>query len=298
VELKAYLNPNPVLRGDTLTDPYGREYAMRNDPFLEVELCDFPAGGYEVRLLAPFVLQRDVAVSSPRSSLYFLDPRFEDLSISEVTVGVTGAGVQEERTLPIRVYRLTGQVQDFDGQPLVAYVWATRGRLVEHEIVVRTDESGNFTLWHPEGRRLRVFVGDVNYGKTTLECWIMADELKGNVEVHPHIGDFELYEFRAWRLHDMWNMFFLPAIVDAELPPPLKADDIKVWVNGAEAEVKRCTLHEMCFAGDGQDVHYPAYIVSAMLDSSIHDPCPPVVVRAQVDLGGRGRGEAWFIHFR
>ena len=42
MELKAYLNPNPVLRGDTLTDPHGREYVMQNDPFLEVELCDFP----------------------------------------------------------------------------------------------------------------------------------------------------------------------------------------------------------------------------------------------------------------
>jgi len=70
---------------------------------------------------------------------------------------------------------------------------------VENEIIVKSDKESNFTLYCPEGRRLRIFVADTSYGRTTLETWIMGDELKGDIEINPHIGgNLELYELRAW----------------------------------------------------------------------------------------------------
>jgi len=64
-------------------------------------------------------------------------------------------------------------------------------------------------------RLLRSFVDDATYGRRALECWIMANELKIDVEINPNIGgNFELYEFKAWYFDDMWHIFFLPAIVD------------------------------------------------------------------------------------
>lgn len=71
MKIKAYLNPNPPLRGETLIDPHGREYEMKNKPFLEVELRNFPKGEYNIQMLSPFTLEKKAEITSSCSSLYF-----------------------------------------------------------------------------------------------------------------------------------------------------------------------------------------------------------------------------------
>ena len=82
MEIKAFLNPNPVLHGETLIDPWGVKYEMKNEPFLEIELCNFPKGEYDIKLFSPFMLDKKVRVTSNYFSVYFLDKRFENPLIS------------------------------------------------------------------------------------------------------------------------------------------------------------------------------------------------------------------------
>jgi len=297
MNIKAYLNPNPPLKGKSLIDPHGREYEMKNEPFLEVELHNFPKGEYNIQILSPFRLKKKVEVVSTCFSLYFLDHRFENPTISQIGIKVTNREMMREFNLPIRVHKLTGRVADFDGNPSSAYIWATRDRVVKHEIIVKADEEGDFTLYYPEGRRLRVFIADTTYGKTSLESWIMANELKDDLKINPHIGGkFELYEFRVWFFDGIWNLFFLPAVVDAKFPPELRKEDIRVWVDDVGGEIKSFTSHKVYFK-EGEKVYYPAYIIGVMADKPSSQVCTPVIIRALVDSSETGKGEAWYIHY-
>lgn len=297
MNVKAYLNPNPPLRGETLVDPGGRKYETKNDPFLEVELWNFPKGEYDIELVSPFILKKKVEVNLCRFSLYFVDPRFENPAIHKVKIKVKGKEITKEFTLPIYIHKLQGRVRDFNGNPKSAYIWATLEGLVENEIIGKSDEDGNFTLYYSEGRRLRVFVDDATYGRTTLETWIMGNELKSDVEINPHIGgNLELYEFKAWYFDDMWDIFFLPAVVDAPLPPPLKKENLRVWINGLEGKIKSFTPHKVYFGGVEKG-KCPAYIMNVVVDKGYNTICPPAIIRALIDLPEKGKGEGWYIHY-
>lgn len=296
MDIGVFLNPNPVLHGETLVDPHGREYKMVNEPFLEVELRNFPEGEYVVSIFSPVKAEKKIMVKSRRTSVYFLDQGFCNPELSRVHLNLKGKGVEKDEILPCRVHRLSGTVSTFDGKPASAYIWATRNIPVEHDIIVTTDSDGRFTLFYPEGRRLRVFVGDKTYGSTTLESWIMADELKRDVEINPHIGGkFELYELKVWNFDNIWNVFFLPAIVNATFPPEIHAGDVSIWIENQRAKIKSFTPHKVFYKGVKQDAYYPAYLVCAVLDKEQSDLCSPVKIRVIVDRPGEFTGEAWFI---
>jgi|GEM_PF-1259644 hypothetical protein len=296
--LRAFLNPNPVLRGDILIDPHGRKYKMNNDPFLEVEMFNFPRGEYSVNLRIPFKLTQRIKVNSSCFSIYFLDPRFEDNTISKVRLEVVGERVKSEFEVPIRVHKLSGKVCNFDEKATIAYIWATRNIPVKNSMIVKTDQEGNYELYYPEGRRLRVFVGDTTYGRTTLESWIMADELKSDVEIDPHIGgNWELYEFRCWFFDGIWNLFFLPAIVSSKILPELNKRDLRVWINNIEGDIRKFTYHKVYYRGKKSGAYYPAYLACVIGDRYSNRLSWPVKIRAQID-SKRGRGEAWFIHYQ
>ena len=297
MNIKAYLNPNPPLRGETLIDPHGRKIEMENEPFLEVELRNFPKEEYNIQILSPFTLDKKIEITSSCSSLYFVNCRFEDPSISQILIKVAGTEMVKEFTLPIVVHKVTGKVRDFDGAPSPAYIWAARETFAENEIIVKASQNGNFTLYYSEGRRLRVFVGDATYGKTSLECWIMANELKDDMEINPHIrGNFELYEFRVWHFAGVWNVFFLPAVVDSAIPPEPRKKDIRVYVNDLEGEIKSLTSHRVYFEAKDKE-GYPAYIMSVVGNEISNQICPPVIIKVRVESPEKGKGEAWCIHY-
>jgi len=296
--IKAFLNPNPVLHGETLIDPWGRKYEMENEPFLEIELFNFPRGEYDIQLLTPFVLDKKVEVTSTCFSVYFLDKKFEDPSISEVKVRVKGKEVIKECTLPIRIHKVRGKIRNFDVKPVSGYVWLAREDFVEYEIIVKSDKEGNFSLYCPEGRRLKIFVADPTYGRTTLETWIMGDELKGDLDINPHIGgNLELYELRAWFFWNVWNVFFIPAIVSTEIPPKLKKEDIRIWINDKKVEIKKFTSHKVYFEGEKKGEYYPAYIMSGLTNKPLKEVCSPIVVRVEIILPEKGEGQAWYIYY-
>ncbi|KPJ71604.1 hypothetical protein AMJ52_08430 [candidate division TA06 bacterium DG_78] len=296
MRIEAYLNSNPVLRGETLIDPWGRKYEMNNNPYLEIEFYNFPRGRYTIQIRTPFFSEKRVTIHTPFSHEYFTDERFQNPSISATKIKISGKKIVEECVIPHRVNKLTGTVRTFNGKPLRAYVWATGSQLGKPSMITQADEHGKYVLYYPTGRKLRAFVGDTNYAKSTLECWITANNLKENVVIHPHIGNFELYELNAWFFDGMWNMFFVPATVHSKFPPNLSKKDMSVRINGMHGKIKRFTNHRVYFKGKYRGVFYPAYIMTVVTDKPIKEIQSPVIIKVQIRSPKKGRGEAWFIY--
>ncbi len=281
---------------------------MRNEPFLELVLCGLSPGEYAVELLSPVRLKQTFATSSPFKSLFFLHPEFVDPQLPQVAVSVrTGRGTLGEFVLPISVFKITGQVQDFDGNPFPAYLWgvgpSSPGGLPE--TTVRTDFDGRFTLWYPEGKRVRIWIDGESHARSTAECWITAEELKTDVRIDPRVGDFELYGLHAWHTPTTRQVYFWPSSLSLllrskkanwKLPylPRLAKEDIAVRINGQVSLVNGLHIFR-AWIGKGMD--YPAHILELPLEK--RDLCGPELVQVEVRTATRGRGEAWYIaHYR
>ncbi len=288
VQVKAFLNPNPAIEAADLKDPHGQNYKMRNRPFVEVMLIGLARGDYEVTLNSKHLSGKRIVrvdAEDSSSSAYFFSESLEGLSQVRVTVIVEGDEFSLEKSLTLKTHMVRGRVVDRRGDPLNAYVWATRKRLVEHEIVAVTDNDGVFAVRCPRGRELNLFVGDREYAQSTMEAWVMKDDTDADLRLERiTIGDFEVYGLKAWHSASAWHVFFLPAKAGEKMPPALDADDMKVYVDGVEKEIQSCTRH---FVGGD----YPSYILSVDAEK-LHDRSQ--WIKVVVDAAERGYGEAHF----
>lgn len=297
MHVKAYLNPNPEFQGETLINPHNHEIKMKNSPFLEIELVNFPQDEFEIKLISPFILTAKAKVNSSNCSVLFYDKKFQNPWINQIKVDITSQSIRSQFNIPINIQQLSGTVFNFDESPVAAYLYATRNQKEDHNIMVKTDLDGNYNLYYTRGRRLRVFVADSTYGQKNLECWIMADDLRQNVQINPHIGNrMELYELKVWHFDGIWNVFFLPAIVDEVFPPILNKQNIQIWFNDSEGDIKSFTFHKVYYKGT-KETFYPAYILSVSTKKTLKEMSLPVKIRVLVDVPGSGKGESWFIYY-
>jgi len=302
MKVAAYLYPNPPLAGSTLTDIWGREYPMWNEPFLELELCDLPPGEHAVELLSPVTLTQTLRTSTGQGALFFVHRAFGDPQLSEVRLRIRfESGGEEERTLLLRVHKLCGRVRDFDDRPFPAYVWAVGEDPAAPQAIMRTDEEGRFALRYPEGKPLRVFIDDESYSRTTYECWIISEGLKADVQINPRVGDFELWGLHAWHTQLNWHVYFWPCSLPLDLrakrlgrefsAPRLKKEEITVRVEGEE--VPLLGFHRVQVqVGKGRS--HAVYLLDLPLRQR-KNPCKPTRIQVEVQTATRGRGEAWFI---
>ncbi len=196
--VNAYLNPNPLCEGGVLTDPWGQVYPMRNSPHVEVVLSCFPTGKYSVRLTVPsyplFEQETVVELGRDSRSVYFIDPCFAAQSTLDVQVVVKGNGICVGLQKLLRTFLVSGRILGQTGVPTFGYVWASRGLLVQNEVIAASDDRGDFNIRCPEGKQLSLFVGTKGYPETTMEGWIMSESLKADVCVpEVRIGNLEVY---------------------------------------------------------------------------------------------------------
>jgi hypothetical protein len=295
--VKIFLNPNPGLRGETLVDPHGRRFGMINDPFIAVELFNYPKGEYNVALQSPLCLTKKINISEPYQIIYLLDRRLADPLISKAKVVVNGRGYNDIYTQDIGFHSIKGLICDYNKKPRQAYIWFGLNTHSEHKIVVRSDKKGKYRIYLPKEKRVRVFINDLSYGKSTLECWIMAQELKNNVTIDPVIGGrFEFYELKAWHFDNIWNIFFLPAVVDAPIPSLINKKDLKISINGQKAKILKFTPHKVFFKGKTKGIFYPAYIIAAATEKPVPLNESPALIHVQLNSKKLGKGEAWYIY--
>lgn len=221
-----------------------------------------------------------------------MDHLFSEMALEEVRAA----------TCPVSVYRITGQVTDFDARPFPAYIWAVEQPYADRpQAMAKTDPEGHFTLWYPEGRRMRVFIDDESYSRTTYECWITIEALKGDVEIDPQVRNFELWGLHAWRAPMAWQVYFWPCSLLMDLlskrpnwkldhRPRLRREDIMVRIEGTEVPVEGLHIVDV-WAGDG--IEYPAHLLELPLHK--RGCCAPTVIEVEVQTRTCGSGEAWYV---
>jgi len=291
VVIKAFHNRNPALREEPLINPWGAEYPMVNEPFVEVELEGLPPSEYDLTLeTSAHSARQRIRMEAAHKSVFFLHRDLANVPLEQARVEVKNRTLHLESELPLRTYLLEGRALSFEGQPLKAFAWATRldrGKRREHEIITRADDDGGFWLYCPAGRIWQVFVGDRSYARSTLEGWIVCPGLDRDLQIPEiRVGDFEVYDLQAWFSAGLWHVFFVPARVDVEIPPRLDREDVLIWVNGTPARILTMTHHQL---GGG----YPAYILS--VEPPAQDPEGLQLLCLRVDSEGKGKGEAWYI---
>ena len=299
---KAFLYPNPPFQGATLRDIWGQEYVMQNEPFLEVGLRDLNVGEYEVEVLFPVRLRTRLSVSSSQASVFFSHQDLANPSISQVVVRLGGEGKEIwQATLPVFVHSIHGQVRDFEGRPSLAYLWAVEEDLSRPQAMVKTDADGNFVFWYPEGKRTRLFIADESYSQSTYECWVMLDELQGDVEICPRIGDLEVWGLHCWHNEHIWQVYFWPVSLPLDLRarkvgreqfygPRLTKEDVTIRLNGRKVLVNG--FRNVWIWAGGERKH-----LACLLEFPFQrkEKGKPTLVQVEVCTRTRGRGEAWYI---
>ena len=301
-EVKAYLYPNPPLDGETLTNIWGDTFEMKNRPFLEIELFNFPSGKHAIEILYPIRLRKTVNVNSSYTSVYFSHNEFNNHKLSEVEVLIMAKRNKNKFILPLSVHKISGKVRDFEGRSFPSYLWATKEDDPKFKSIVKTDSNGNFIFYYPEGKKLRLFIDDKSYSKETLECWVIINTLKTDLKINPKVGNFELYDLQVWFTMGLCYAFFVPASLSLSMrekkfrwkrhfPPRLtKEDRVTVLINNKKAEIK--DIVELPTHGK---VYYPSYMVVAKPKQRKFTS--PIIVKVEVNSPEKGRGEAWHVYY-
>ncbi len=299
---RALLYPNPPFHGDTLTDIWGREYVMRNEPFLEVEFHGLDAGEYEAELCLPIRQRERLNGSAWAASAFFVHPALANPSLSEVTVRLSTEGKTIwESALPVSVHSIRGQVKDFEGQPFPAYLWAVEEDLSRPQAMVQTDPEGNFVFWYPAGKPVRLFIDDETYSQTTYECWVTVERLEGDIEIHPRVGNFEVWGLHCWHNELVRQVYFWPVSLPLDLRarkagrrafygPRLTKRDVTVRVNGEEVAV--IGFRNVRVSAGGGRTHLACLLEFPFQPGERGEP---VLIQVEVNTKSRGRGEAWYV---
>ena len=180
-----YLYNNPHLEGSFMKDVHGKIWQMINAPHIDVVCEDITNGKgiIEISLFSSqgeiiFKEKRNVKVRKCSCSIEF---RLSEPFVNPARVAVSLSINRKEiiREQAIRLHKISGNITDFNGNPIQAYVWA----IPERELpsvskkgfdgaVVQADKKGRYELWLPEENIKGIFIDDESYHKATYECWI------------------------------------------------------------------------------------------------------------------------------
>jgi len=296
MNIKAYLNPNPYFKDKPLIDPWGREYKMKNVPFVEIEIYKPKEKRFKLKLMEPFPFEKEIKTSSNKISVIFPDKKFANPEISYIRIKIEGKRFKEEIELPLKVHKIEGVARDTKGNPLRVYLWAAGYKFRDYEYISKADKNGKFRFYYPAEKKFRLFICDRKYAKKHLECWFITEGLRNDVRINPVIGNFELWEHKAWINYDIWNVFFSPAIVDREIPPEIEKSDVKVFINGKRAEIKKFTPHQIYFKGEKRGIYYPAYILSGTSKELIKENIDKFLFKIIIKSEKKKiYGEGWYL---
>ena len=185
---------------------------------------------------------------------------------------------KEERTqeIPCHYHKLFGTVSDFSGNPFRATV-SIRPDGFRHSMTVWTDEAGYYEIQLPERTYNGIFVDDESYTVDTLEAWGWHIIMDADQRLDFKVGTGEVYSMQVWPNNGGYPTYFIsfrPMVLVkdkkeyrcsvnnierqvTDIAPDLEMSDIRVTVNGKEAEIESVqTYYET-----GSDSMMPAYLV-------------------------------------
>lgn len=224
----------------------------------------------------------DVLASEIKLSQKLLEAKF-----AEVSVG--GCSERIKLPPPVRVY---GKISDFKGNPRKdAYVMLVNPYGFPHgTAITKTDENGFYEMYAPAAMYHHAFICDGNYGNETLEFYgwnVLAEppELK----LDARFDKIEIYRLTAAETPErtiivefvpmdiahttkaLKRTYELKGRIDPEdmcnegFIPKLEKDDIKVYLNKKELEIRTFSQRYYLPKDLGVECLTPAFVVEAKI---------------------------------
>jgi hypothetical protein len=198
---------------------------------------------------------------------------------AKIVVTVESSDGKRVKEIACRYDKISGNITDFDGKGVKAYVSFGPDDF-SGQIGVWSDDRGAYTIEVPERAYNAVMANNDNYNKTSLECWGWHVIVDRDERMDFRIGTAEVYNLNAWTNNYSKKTFLLsfrpmalalsqsmgqPETVCisgaarkvVNIAPDLESSDVKVTINDKPAKV----LSVQRYYETGNDYTMPAYIV-------------------------------------
>jgi hypothetical protein len=183
---------------------------------------------------------------------------------SKIVISIKGKNnIVAMQEIECKYYKLTGTIQDFDGNPLKIKTFISiQPDDFDEDSYIGTwpDDNGNYNMDLPARTYNSILAVAEEYGISNLECWGWNILMNSDQTLKLKIGNGEIYNMNVWKNNGGGNSFFISfrpmillpkdynAIGDSikingkyfkliNYSPVLDLENIHVFVNGIECKV-------------------------------------------------------------
>jgi hypothetical protein len=177
----------------------------------------------------------------------------------KIVVNIQSSKENRKKNIKCRYHKLHGKITDFNRNPLAGHIIICPDGFAEAQLGILTDLSGNYEIYLPERTYNAIIANKESYGVSTLETWGWHIIMDSDQQLDFKIGTGEVYNLNVWANNGGgWSYFvsFRPMVLPiiwnqkkypvklyeseytiTEMIPDLEPKDIKVMINGTEAEI-------------------------------------------------------------
>ncbi|MFH1070293.1 MAG: hypothetical protein V1794_11800 [Candidatus Glassbacteria bacterium] len=224
-----------------------------------------------------------------------------------IAVTLSAARADRKKEIKCRYYKLYGWIKDFEGRPFRAALRISPD-FFGHPTGGWSDSSGYYEILLPERTYNSIYVDDQTYGIKTLEAWGWHIIMDSDQRLDFKVGTAEVYNLHAWPNNGGVGAFFISFRPMALIPldgakndsensttlngkelkvidiaPALKAGDIRVKVNGREAEIY--SLQK--YYETGRDRAMPAYLIQVRKQEYLGKVTFEVEYQTEMEISGQ-----------
>jgi len=179
-------------------------------------------------------------------------------SPSKISIVIKSPNGERKQEIICRYHKLQGRVTDFKGNPLKSYVAICPDSFVG-SLGFSTDTLGNYDLSLPERTYNAIVADKETYGVSTLEVWGWHIIMDSDQRMDFKMGNGEVYNMHVWPNNGGGSSYFVsfrPMVLPLtknigsytrdlngnefsilNTAPELEPQDVKVKINGKEAEI-------------------------------------------------------------
>ncbi len=242
---------------------------------------------------------------------YHVDPLLPEVVLASIKLPrkffearyaiVSTESYSEEVELPPQV-KVFGRVTDFYGNPRKAYVLlVTPYGFPGGMAITRTRDDGYYEMYVPKAVYHHAFICDGNYGRSTLEFYgwnipveppeFRLDARFDKIEVYRLTASETpertlLIEFVLWdiahtnsilkRIYEEKGKVTVEDICKEDILTPIKKEDVKVYLDDVELEIRTLSIREYSVKDYGVDTTTKAYVLECKI--------PPTIPRGRYKL--------------
>ena len=179
----------------------------------------------------------------------------------KISVNISSAEGSRSKVIECRYHKLCGKITDFDGQPFKAPIAICPDGFASESLGKWSDEEGRYEIFLPERTYNALIAFPKSYGVSELEVWAWHIIMDADQSIDFKVGTGEVYNLNVWPNNGGGSSYFISfrpmvlwtmeqkkfpvtinetefSITDAS--PELKQEDLKIKINGKEADIISC----------------------------------------------------------